>query len=123
MKSLDDKYNTLLEVVKECVKNGITVEIYYRPEEAFGDLAFRVNGFAKSGQALVFVSKETGNIEAHQRYAQVDFIDNFEDLAALCFSWCTLYDDYGFGEWAQVFSERGWIKLKSTRSEKWEIVK
>lgn len=108
--------NLLTEIIRGCVINGISVEIVNYPSAADG-MAYKVIGFAKSGEAAVF-ENHTGQIQVNLRYCTVEYISSFEDLANICFRWCEDYKErgYGYDQWATVFEEYGWIKKVTTTS-------
>lgn len=112
--------SALKEIIRECVMRGIGVELYKQSLSADG-MEYVVQGFAKSGNAKLYENSE-GVIEAHCRYGEVTEIETFEDLARLCYTWCSSYTDYSTGDWQTTFIEYGWIE-EVKQSSKWKFVK
>jgi hypothetical protein len=115
---------TLLEIITECVKRDILVEVLYnRTHPSCGQLEFVVGGFSKSGTAILRDTPD--GIVAYTRYNGEDEIKSFEDLARVAYYW---YLDYKDREpftqpstyWAETFVEFGWLQKKTTQSVTYE---
>ena len=65
------------KIIKECNDYGIEVST----ENRNGEIAYRVNGFSKSGSALLYVEDDV--IICETRYDQKDHIITFIDLALI----------------------------------------
>ena len=79
---------TLLEnIVKECLENNLKVST----ETIDGEIAYRVEGFSKSGNALIYVGEDA--ITCETRYGQKDNIITFNDLVLVAKSWYENYRD------------------------------
>ena len=108
------------EIIRACVNSKIPVRIVSCEDSADG-MVYEVEGFAKSGVALVFVN-HSGAIQVNLRYGTVEYIETFEDLALICKRWVMNYEDRGYssGAWQGVFELFGWVKttkITETKSE------
>jgi hypothetical protein len=112
--------SNLNEIIRQCLYQGIPVELCLHPESADG-IAYVVYGFAKSGEAKVFKSV-SGDICVHLRYDTKETIHNFEDLAFICKQWCIEYEARGYsvGCWEQAFKNLGWITEKTETTLEWK---
>jgi hypothetical protein len=79
--------SNLETIIDECVKNGLIVYVDLAPN---GTRAYRVDGFSKSGSALIY---EDGDIKCVTRYNTVDTIDCFDDLVDVARRWFNNYSD------------------------------
>ena len=102
--------NKLNEFIKDLIKRGIYVsDVSIRNEE----LAYDINGFAKSGKGTLFI--EDGKIKLETRYNQIDTIESLSDLVDVAYEWdrgyCSknsIYTVYGVGEeWMNLYNEFG----------------
>ena len=103
---MSDKFENL---IKEIINKGIPIV----GTTIVGDsLAFEVNGFSKSGTALVYEEGDT--MYSKTRYNTIDEISDFRDLAYVAFKWndgyinrqpFTAYDS----NWKPYFEEYEWI--------------
>lgn len=103
---MSEKFENL---IKEILKKKINIV----GTRIVGDsLAFEVNGFSKSGTALVY--EEGEKIICKTRYDTIDEIEDFRDLASVAFRWndsyldrepFTAYDS----NWKPYFEEYGWL--------------
>ena len=100
----------LSEFVKDLIKRGIYVSnVDIRNEE----LAYDINGFAKSGTGTLFI--EDGKIKLETRYKRIDTIESLSDIVDVAYEW-----DYGYchkgniygaysvrEEWMNLYKEFG----------------
>ena len=102
--------NKLNEFVKDLIKRGILVSgVSIRNEE----LAYDINGFAKSGTGTLFI--EDGKIKLETRYKRIDIIESLSDLVDVAFEWdygyCnknSIYTVYSVSEeWMNLYKEFG----------------
>ena len=102
--------NKLSEFVKDLIKRGIYVSnVSIRNEE----LAYDINGFAKSGTGTLFI--EDDKIKLETRYNQIDTIESLSDLVDVAYDWDQVYCSknsyytvYGVGkEWMNLYKEFG----------------
>ena len=77
----------LLEIIiKDCLAEGIKVQSELTQD---GSIAYRVDGFSKSGEALLYA--EENAVVCMTRYDRIDHVLTFRDLAFVAWSW---YDNY-----------------------------
>ena len=102
--------NKLSEFIKDLIKRGILISgVSIRNEE----LAYDINGFAKSGTGTLFI--EDDKIKLETRYNQIDTIESLSDLVDVAYEWdkvyCSknsYYSVYGVGEgWMNLYKEFG----------------
>ena len=102
--------NKLNEFVKDLIKRGILVSgVSIRNEE----LAYDINGFAKSGTGTLFI--EDGKIKLETRYKRIDTIESLSDLVDVAYEWdyifCnknSIYTVYSVSEeWMNLYKEFG----------------
>ena len=102
--------NKLNEFVKDLIKRGILISgVSIRNEE----LAYDINGFAKSGIGTLFI--EDDKIKLETRYNQIDIIESLSDLVDVAYEWDKVYCSknsyytvYGVGEgWINLYKEFG----------------
>lgn len=102
--------NKLNEFVKDLIKRGILVsDVSIRNEE----LAYDINGFAKSGTGTLFV--EDGKIKLETRYKRIDIIESLSDIVDVAYEWdygyCnknSIYTVYSVGEeWMNLYKDFG----------------
>ena len=102
--------NKLNEFVKDLIKRGIYVSgVSIRNEE----LAYDINGFAKSGTGTLFI--EDGKIKLETRYKRIDTIESLSDLVDVAYEWdyifCnknSIYTVYSVSEeWMNLYKEFG----------------
>ena len=102
--------NKLSEFIKDLIKRGILVSgVSIRNEE----LAYDINGFAKSGTGTLFI--EDGKIKLETRYKRIDIIESLSDLVDVAFEWdygyCnknSIYTVYSVSEeWMNLYKEFG----------------
>ena len=77
----------LESIVKECVERGIVV----MTDIHNGEISYKVMGFSKSGEALLYVDGD--EIICETRYGQKDHILTFDDLALVAKCWYEMYRD------------------------------
>ena len=97
--------NKLSEFVKDLIKRGILVSgVSIRNEE----LAYDINGFAKSGTGTLFI--EDGKIKLETRYKRIDTIESLSDLVDVAYEW-----DYGYCHKGNIYGAysvgEGWMNL------------
>ena len=102
--------NKLSEFVKDLIKRGILVSgVSIRNDE----LAYDINGFAKSGIGTLFV--EDGKIKLETRYKRIDIIESLSDIVDVAYEWdygyCnknSIYTVYSVGEeWMNLYKDFG----------------
>ena len=102
--------NKLSEFIKDLIKRGILISgVSIRNEE----LAYDINGFAKSGTGTLFI--EDGKIKLETRYKRIDTIESLSDLVDVAYEWdkvyCrkgNIYGAYSVGEeWMNLYKEFG----------------
>ena len=102
--------NKLSEFIKDLIKRGILISgVSIRNEE----LAYDINGFAKSGTGTLFI--EDGKIKLETRYKRIDIIESLSDLVDVAFEWdygyCnknSIYTVYSVSEeWMNLYKEFG----------------
>ena len=102
--------NKLSEFVKDLIKRGILVSgVSIRNDE----LAYSINGFAKSGTGILFI--EDGKIKLETRYKRIDIIESLSDIVDVAYEWdygyChkgNIYGVYSVGkEWMNLYKEFG----------------
>ena len=102
--------NKLSEFVKDLIKRGIYVSnVSIRNEE----LAYDINGFAKSGIGTLFI--EDDKVKLETRYNRIDIIESLSDLVDVAYDWdygyCNknnIYTVYSVGEeWMNLYKEFG----------------
>lgn len=102
----------LLEIIiKDCLAEGINVLSELAED---GSIAYRVGGFSKSGDALLYA--EENAVVCKTRYDRIDHILTLRDLAHVAWSW---YDNYKDREpfqnpdpkWEKVFVNFGLNKF------------
>lgn len=77
----------LLEIIiKDCLAEGIKVQSELAQD---GSIAYRVDGFSKSGDALLYA--EENAVVCKTRYDRIDHVLTLKDLAYVAWSW---YDNY-----------------------------
>lgn len=77
----------LLEIIiKDCLAERIKVQSELAKD---GSIAYRVDGFSKSGDALLYA--EENAVVCKTRYDRIDHILTLRDLAYVAWSW---YDNY-----------------------------
>lgn len=95
----------LEELVRECLIKGINV---CGVELKDDKLAYKIDGFAKSGYALLY--EEDGKIYSETRYNTIDEIEDFRDLAYVAYHWNSIGIPRGFSMdpyWLPIFKEYG----------------
>lgn len=93
----------LEELVKECLIKGIDV---YGVELKNDKLAYKINGFGKSGYAFLY--EEDDKIYSETRYNTIDEIEDFRDLAYVAYHWNSVSVPRGFSmdsNWLPIFKE------------------
>ena len=102
--------NKLSEFIKDLIKRGILVSgVSIRNEE----LAYDINGFAKSGTGTLFI--EDGKIKLETRYKRIDTIESISELVDVEYEWdyifCnknSIYTVYSVSEeWMNLYKEFG----------------
>ena len=102
--------NKLSEFIKDLIKRGILISgVSIRNEE----LAYDINGFAKSGTGTLFI--EDDKIKLETRYNRIDIIESLSDLVDVAYEWdygyCNknnIYTVYSVGEeWMNLYKEFG----------------
>lgn len=102
--------NNLSEFVKDLIKKGIYVSnVSIRNDE----LAYDINGFAKSSIGTLFV--EDGKIKLETRYKRIDTIESLSDIVDVAYEWdygyCnknSIYTVYSVGEeWMNLYKDFG----------------
>ena len=102
--------NKLSEFIKDLIKRGILVSgVSIRNEE----LAYDINGFAKSGTGTLFI--EDGTIKLETRYKRIDIIESLSDIVDVAYEWdkvyCSknsYYSVYSVGEeWMNLYKDFG----------------
>jgi hypothetical protein len=79
----------LLEIIiKDCLAEGIKVHSELAEDNS---IAYRVDGFSKSGDALLYV--EENAVVCKTRYDRIDHILTFRDLAYVAYDWYNNYKD------------------------------
>lgn len=78
----------LENIVKECIGNRIPVETTAAED---GSLAYKVSGFSKSGEALLYATEDA--VVCETRYNRVDHVLTFRDLAYIAYEWFCNYKD------------------------------
>lgn len=77
--------NNLVEyIVRSWIEAGLDVD---GVEIVDGHLAYRLDGFAKSGCGLLYYSPTDDKVCLETRYGQVDEIDSFEDVVKVAYWW------------------------------------
>lgn len=94
----------LNKIIDKCYDNKLKVSVEKRDEE----YAFRVEGFSKSGSALLYVDGD--EIICETRYGQKDHLLTFDDLVLVAKSWYENYRDrtpfeHPEPEWIPIFRE------------------
>ncbi len=94
----------LENIVNKCIKYGISVITDVKNDS----LAYRVSGFSKSGEALLYATEDA--VVCETRYNRVDHVLTFKDLAYIAYEWYMNYKDREpFDKvdpnWAVVFSD------------------
>lgn len=74
----------LEQIIEECTLRGLKVSVE-------GKGVYRVDGFSKSGNALLYV--EDDEIICETRYGQKDHVLTFRDLALVAKQWYEAYRD------------------------------
>lgn len=69
------------KIIEECNNNNIKVAV----ENRNGEQAYRVDGFSKSGNALLYIEDDT--VICETRYGQKDHVLTFRDLVLVAKSW------------------------------------
>ncbi len=96
----------LLEIIiKDCLAEGINVKSELAEDDS---IAYRVDGFSKSGDALLYV--EENAVVCETRYNRIDHVLTFRDLAYVAFDWYSMYKDREPFQnpdpnWAKVFTK------------------
>lgn len=100
----------LTEIIKELIKKGIIISgVSIRNDE----LAYAIQGFAKSGYGTLFI--EDGQMKLETRYQQIDTIYSLRDIISVAYEWDSgycrkddYYSSYGVGdEWRKLYEENG----------------
>ena len=91
----------LESIIEECTNRGLKVSVE-------GKGVYKVDGFSKSGNALLYVDGE--EIICETRYGQKDHIITFKDLALVAKQWYEAYRDREpfqevEPEWRPILSE------------------
>lgn len=102
-----EKINLLEKIVEVCVGYGIPVSVDLSP---FGGMAYRVSGFSKSGEALIYNSEDGGHVICATRYDRKDDLLTFTDLIHVAHDWYQNYKDRSPFEhpepyWQEVFRD------------------
>lgn len=98
------KEEMLNPIIKECLENNIPVELNLD--------GYVIRGFAKSGHATMsYVTNENGEYLLWLRYDTTETINNFQDLAWICFQRDRQYNN-GW-DWPDVFIKFGWLEKKT----------
>lgn len=80
--SMDKRIESL---VIECAKHGVPItDVRYNAE--LDTLEFQLEGFAKSGSALL-TKDEEGNVILKTRYNEIDRVNSFDDIAVVALRW------------------------------------
>jgi hypothetical protein len=77
----------LENIVKDCNEHGLKVYTDIKD----GEIAYRIQGFSKSGNALLYIDGE--EIICETRYEQKDHILHFSDLVLIAKQWYEMYKD------------------------------
>lgn len=79
-------------IVIECAKHGVPItDVRYNTE--LDTLEFQLEGFAKSGSALLTKDTE-GNVILKTRYNEIDYVNSFDDIAVVALRWQQYMPDY-----------------------------
>jgi hypothetical protein len=102
----------LERIIKDCLEEGIKVQCDLFEN---GSTAYRVDGFSKSGEALLYA--EENAIMCKTRYNRVDHILTFKDLAYIAWEWYENYKDREpfqnpDPDWKRVFEK---LNIRNTR--------
>ncbi len=106
----------LEKIVENCLKYGINVETTLAEDNS---IAYVVDGFSKSGTALLYVGDDA--VICETRYDRIDHVLTFNDLAYIAYEWfCNYKDREPFDKpdpkWEIVFREMG-IGTSKKRAE------
>lgn len=79
-------------IIIECAKHGVPItDVRYNGE--LDTLEFQLEGFAKSGEALL-TKDANGNIILKTRYDEIDYVNSFKDIAEVALRWQQYRPDY-----------------------------
>lgn len=97
----------LIEMVVRHLQNGGLVECDLTEE---GRLAYKFNGFCKSGHAKLY--EVNGLITCETRYGQIDLIAEWSDLVDVAYNWWQRERDSSSPPepWAEEFVKAGYVR-------------
>ena len=94
-------------IIEKCNEFSIPITVDLSP---YGTVAYRISGFSKSGEALIYSRYDDLCVVCETRYGQQDDLLTFYDLAYVAHDWFLKYRDrepFTKAEpyWEKVFEE------------------